>query len=68
MRGVEEDIMEYMTLSTQLEHERKKHSVTLQYRKYKEEKDNEVKAVIKVCICLFILIIIGEEMGDCSYP
>ena len=42
MRGVEQDITKYVNISTQLEHERKKHSLLLQYEKFKEDKDNEV--------------------------
>ena len=45
MRGVEEDIVNYINISTQLEQERKKHSLLLQYEKFKEAKDIEVGVV-----------------------
>ena len=42
MRKVEEDMMEYLKVSNRLDHERKKHSLALQYQKFADEKDSEV--------------------------
>ncbi len=48
MRKVEEDMMEYLKVSNRLEHERKKHSLALQYQKFADEKDNEVGVVCTI--------------------